>query len=279
MSIAQSFSCALLFENSYDISPKQLKNVIAMSSGNSLFIDASLLCDPISPPERTKLKHVVGNVGKPGIALLVPPIEPNIMTLGIERWHLINFNAWDGQTRDSFTDSSLHIWFTGFTQEVDIGHSGGQDKELYILESVVALHAKAEWIADLDIMKCAESFSLIHRHTQVSPTTWLTLKSGKPQVARSTSSFNCGEEGHRSDYQQQKGPLVAVENWSELLTDTQKNCIFLAKGNWQARLAAMMICVRMKRKVCLLPNDVCWDCVNLFKSHSHDLEDPIVYIH
>ena len=210
---------------------------------------------------------------------MVPPIEPNIMTLGIERWHLINFNMWDGQTRDSFTDSSLHIWFTGFTQEVDIGHSGGQDKELYILESVVALHAKAEWIADLDIMKCAESLSLIHRHIQASPSTSLASKDSKPQVAQAASSFVCGEEGHHTGYQQHKETLVAVENWSELLTDTQKNCIFLAKGNWQARLAAMMICVRMKRRVCLLPIEVCWDCVNLSKNPSRNSEDPIVYIH
>ncbi|KAI1196657.1 hypothetical protein F5X97DRAFT_304374 [Nemania serpens] len=128
MSTEQLFSCVLLCENSFDITPTRLGNVMAMSSGNSLFIHASLTMDPVHPPRRTKIRHVMGNIGKPGTALLVPPIEPSMLMLGIEKWHLINFSAWDGQVTDCFADSSLHIWFTGFTQEVDIGYNGAQDK-------------------------------------------------------------------------------------------------------------------------------------------------------
>ncbi|TRX88091.1 hypothetical protein FHL15_011041 [Xylaria flabelliformis] len=282
MSTEQSFSCVLLCEGSFDIASSRLKDVIALSSSNSLFVDASLTCDPAISPRRTKIRHVMGNIGKPGAALLVPPIEPSMMTLGIERWHLINFSAWDGQARDCFADSSLHIWFTGFTQEVDVGgYSGSQDKELYVVESVVSLYAKAEWIADLDILKTIQSPSLIYRHVPILPVKERHLvpsRNHPPGEAPSVPLLVC-EDSHQNEYQYQKIPLVAVENWTELVTDTPKNCIFLANKNWQARLAAMMICIAKGRRVCLLSDDVCWDCINLGKKFPFSGKDPIVYIH
>lgn len=142
MSISQSFSGILFFENSFDIPPSQVSNVMAMSTGNSLFIAASLLCDPAKPPRGSKIRHVMGNVGKPGMALLVPPVQPRMMTLGIDKWHLIDLGWWDGVERDSFEGSTLHLWFTGKNQEVDVGYTGAQDQELYILESVVSLYGK-----------------------------------------------------------------------------------------------------------------------------------------
>ncbi|KAI0454299.1 hypothetical protein F5B21DRAFT_524704 [Xylaria acuta] len=281
MSTEQSFSCILLCENSFDITPIRLKNVMALSSGNSLFVDASLTCDPTIPPGRIKIRHVMGNIGKPGAALLVPPIEPGMMTLGIERWHLINFSAWDGQARDCFADSSLHIWFTGFTQEVDIGYSGAQDRELYIVESVVSLYAKAEWIADLDILKAIQSPSLIYRHIQTLPVKdrQVVQYKNKPRRALTSPPLVVCEDDHKNEYQYEEMPLVAVENWTELLTDTPKSCVFLANRNWQARLAAMMICISQGRKVCLLSDNVCWDCVNLTKKSPSSSGGPTVYIH
>ncbi|KAJ2986287.1 hypothetical protein NUW58_g5100 [Xylaria curta] len=281
MNTEQSFSCVLLGENSFDISPNRLGNVVGMSSGNSLFVDASLTCDPAIPPRRTKIRHVMGNIGKPGIALLVPPIEPTMMTLGIERWNVINFPPWDGQERDCFADSSLHIWFTGSTQEVDIGYSGAQDKELYIVESVVSLYAKAEWIADLDILKTIESPSLTYRHIQTVPVKEKQVvhrTNQPPRRSTSQPSVIC-EEGHMNKYQYKEMPLAAVENWTELMTEKEKNCIFLADKNWQARLAAMMICIAQGRKVCLLSNSTCWDCVSQAKKNPSYLKDPVVYIY
>ncbi|KAI1127780.1 hypothetical protein F5Y10DRAFT_277882 [Nemania abortiva] len=281
MTTEQSFSCVLLCENSFDIALTRLGNVIALSSDNSLFVDASLTTDPADQPRGTKIRHVMGNIGKQGTALLVPPIEPNMMTLGIERWPLINFSAWVGQAMDCFADSSLHIWFTGFTQEVDIGYIGAQDKELYIVESVVSLYAKAEWIADLDILKTIQSPSSIYRHIQTSPVKERQIvyyKKKAPRVLTNRALVPC-EDGHKGGYEYGEMPLVAVENWTELLTKTQKNCIFLANSNWQARLAAMMICIAQGRMVCLLSDNVCWNCVNLAKKLPSFPKNPIVYIY
>lgn len=53
----------------YEISPNSLSNVMAVSSGDAIFVAASLLCDPIEEPLRQEIRRVLGNVGQPGIAL------------------------------------------------------------------------------------------------------------------------------------------------------------------------------------------------------------------
>lgn len=38
-------------------------------------------------------------------------------------------------------------------QEVSISYSDAQNKELYMVESIVSLHRKGEWVTNLDILK------------------------------------------------------------------------------------------------------------------------------
>lgn len=263
MNTAESFSCILLSENAFNVSPDQLLNVMAVSSNNSLFIASSLLSDPASPPRRLKVRHVMGNVGKPGTVLLVPPIQPRIMNVGIESWRLINHDAWDGMPRDSFQDSSLHLSFTGAMQEVDIGYSGAQDKELYILESVFSLFAKGSWIADLDVLKPLQHPPYIYRNTTTKPNGAVP---GSPDQVNTTGASEtagvCLQSHHERKYKHEEFPIAAIENWWELLEKANESCIFLAHGNWQARLAAMMILIAQGRRVWLLPDGpLCWTCI------------------
>ncbi|KAI0543565.1 hypothetical protein F4679DRAFT_568202, partial [Xylaria curta] len=44
-------------------------------------------------------------------------------------------------------------------------------------------------------------------------------------------------------------------------------------------LAAMLTCIAQDRRVCLLSDDICWDCINLRKKSPSSWKDPIVYIH
>ncbi|KAJ6779527.1 hypothetical protein PWT90_07848 [Aphanocladium album] len=280
MSTEESFSCILWFENTFDIFPTQLKSVMAISSGNSLFIAASLLCDPAAPVRKNKIRHVLGNIGRPETALLVPPIEPRLMKLGIERWPELVFSPWDGIERDSFKNSSLHLWFTGSTQEVDIGFSGAQDKELYILESVVSLHGNGTWIGDLDILKAAQNQSLVYRH-RPNPASETLLEGGKAWTDGDRSCHElpqtCSRD-HKKNYEYEQLPLAAIENWSELLENRNQSSIFLAKGNWQARLAAMMICIAQKRQVCLVSGSVCWECIAARRRSQRDFNSAVIYI-
>lgn len=279
MTLEQYFSCILLFENIFDIPPATLRNVMAISSGNSLFIASSLLSDPHSLPARRKISHVMGNIGRPGTVLLVPPVEPRIMAPGIERWPFMNFRDWDGVGRDSFAESSLHLWFTGSTQEVSIGYSGAQDKELYMVESVVSLHGKGEWVADLDILRALQSSSFVHRQRRSIPPSLkgqVALSGG--QTGDRRRSVAC-QEDHDSQYRHQKLPLATIETWWELLEKSSNDCVFLAAGNWQARLAAMIICLAQGRQVSVVSNPVCWDCVADSKRTISGLKDPVVYIY
>ncbi|RYP35418.1 hypothetical protein DL767_003825 [Monosporascus sp. MG133] len=247
MTLTESFSCILLFENVFHILPSQLRNVMAISSCNSLFIASSLISDPASSPRKANVQHIMGNVGRPGTALLLPPVAPRNISKNIQRWPLIQLGSWDGIPKDSFLDSSLHLSFTGSTQEVDTGYSGAQDKELYILESVVSLHGMGEWIADLDIVKALQDPPLVYRHRQKR------IPRSLPGTA--ASKTRCAD-GHEVQYQYERLPLAAVENWAELVEETNKDRIFLAANNWQARLAATMICIAQGKAVCLLPNSV-----------------------
>lgn len=82
---------------------------------------------------------------------------------------------------------------------------------------------------------------------------------------------------HVSQYRYEDLPLATVENLAELIEDMQSNYIFMATGNWQARLAAAMVCIAQGRRVCLLPDFVCWQCVAATKALEAKLKDPTVY--
>jgi hypothetical protein len=64
-----------------------------------------------------------------------------------------------------------------------------------------------------------------------------------------------------STYERTKLELLAIENWMELLQTQTKSCIFLAKGNWQARQAATAISMAKGRKTCILSEKTCWACI------------------
>ena len=69
---AVSLACVSLFDTGYiDLQVEDLKDVLAISSGNSIYASTFLFCDPGHRPPGHHLRHVIGNVGKPGLALLL----------------------------------------------------------------------------------------------------------------------------------------------------------------------------------------------------------------
>jgi hypothetical protein len=146
LSLAQTFSCVLLSDSGvFNISPSHMDDVMAISSGDSLFIAAPLLSDPAKTSSRVhKIRHVMGNIGRAGTALLQAPYNPKIRKIGVEQWTYISGEDWDGQRRDAFQDTSLHLWFTGSNLTLDGKHTalGEKDTELYMLESVVSVHGR-----------------------------------------------------------------------------------------------------------------------------------------
>lgn len=81
---ACAFSCMTMFESGhYDANPTELVNVMAMSSGDSLFVGAALLCDPSAESYSGNIKRIAGNIGRPSIVFLVPPVAPMMKEISI----------------------------------------------------------------------------------------------------------------------------------------------------------------------------------------------------
>ncbi|KAL9034082.1 MAG: hypothetical protein Q9180_005601, partial [Flavoplaca navasiana] len=134
---SQTFACLAMFESGqHDIDPRLLKDVMAMSSGDSIYVSAALLTDPYDEIPPGDIRGFMGNIGRPGITFLVPPRDPLIKKVSIDEWPLIERHEFDGCLSDHFQNTSLHLSFTTAETPLNIGFSGGQDLEACILETL-----------------------------------------------------------------------------------------------------------------------------------------------
>jgi hypothetical protein len=68
---AQTLACLAMFENgTMNIRPSVLENVMAIATGSSIYVPSSLVYDPLEAPRQHELARIIGNIGKPGVALL-----------------------------------------------------------------------------------------------------------------------------------------------------------------------------------------------------------------
>jgi hypothetical protein len=238
----QCFSCIINLESSqYRIEPEKLTAVLAVSTGDSIFVASPLLCDPIDAGTNNPVQRIMGNVGRAGVALLVPPQSPKVKKLGIDTWDLINQTTFDGNFEDCFANTSLHLSFTGANMPLDMGFTGNCDREVYILETVVSVHEAGQWVADLDVLGSLASRRL------------------ERDFSRQPSCSNEHWEARHTDLL--GPPIRSLENWSEFLDRPDSGSVFRALGNWQARLAATVLGLAQGHRVFVVQRDVCWKCV------------------
>lgn len=232
-----AFACITMFESGrYDIEPTDLENVMAMSSEDSLYISSKLLLDPFDKPVRT-IQHVSGNIGRPGIAFLVPPIDPLIKEVSIDEWPQINRNKFNGELKNCFDSTSLHLSFTGANTPYNVGFTGAQDSEVYMMETLISVHECDRWIADINPLRL-----------------YNTLKP-------------CLNLTGLCEYGNTKTQIVCIDNWLELIDRPEERiCLVRSYKNWQARLAAASLSVQMGFQMVVLPEKVCW------KSFDTDME-------
>lgn len=251
-SLAHTFACIAMMESGvHNVAPSSLTHVFAVSSGNSIFVASTLLCDPGETPESYEVKRVIGNIGRAGTAMMIPPQETRIREVPDGTWQMINHNQFDGKLEDSFRNTSLHLSFTKYTQPINIGGlSGAQDNDIFFLESLVSVHDRDRWIADLDIFGSYRS-RLFQRV--------------------------CMEE--QCDHPNNVPSLIVIDNWDELLEREQMPAIVMAHKNWVARLAIAAISVRKGYPTFVLPQSqsICWHCVE-WKSWNPLKRQSLVYI-
>ncbi|KAB8226953.1 uncharacterized protein BDW43DRAFT_295320 [Aspergillus alliaceus] len=128
LDLTEAFSCIALFDSGkYDVHPEALENTIAMSSTDSLYVSASILSDPWDQHRIRGIVHIEGNIGRPGVSFLVPPPMPMVKDVRISEWPQMSDQVFDGNLKDEFSNTSLHLRFTGDSSKVDAGSSHVQD--------------------------------------------------------------------------------------------------------------------------------------------------------
>jgi hypothetical protein len=248
MTRSQTFACLAMFETgNLDLSPAPLGNVMAMASGDSLFISSALLCDPFEIPSKYEVTRVVGNIGKAGLAMLIAPEFPSSKEPSLGDWNCITHAPFSGESFDGFKSTSMHLSFTGYTAPLLLAESHGvQDVEAYLLETVLSVYNGGDWIGDLNVLKTLES---------------------KTEFVRVDQILDCG---HDHDYKD-KFRFVVCDSWEELLEGSEDTAVARAHQNWQARLALTCIAVQRGYRVFVLPSSVCWQCLSHgLQQASHD---------
>ena len=258
MSRARSFACIVMFETGgLDIQSNYLEDVVAISSGNSLYVSELLLCDPYPAPKSHLVRYLVGNVGKPGLSLLLLPENPIHREPDLDTWELVNHAKFEGTYEDNFKGTSLHLSLTGYEQALNIGKQGGRDKEVYYLEAVVAALDNGTWVADLDILY--RSFqSKFRKDMSVGNDGHYHL----PTHCRHTPQ-------NRADFGSTSNHLTSTDNWFEVFDCPSNASIVRARGNWIARLALAATSMNQKRPMIIGSQEICWACVGKIITSAH----------
>lgn len=241
LSRQSSFACIATFElGGKGISHQGLDIVMAMAVGDSIYIAASLASDPFDSHLRGhhEIKRFTGNIGKAGIALMVPPKKPEMRQFNQERWRIVEHKEFDGDDKDCSEATSLHLSFTGFAFPLDVGEYGGRDTEVYILETLISVHERGEWVADLAILPCLESNLL------------------RPMTNRTRCSRL--QHGNESSHPN----MVSIDCWDEFLDFPEDPAVVRAHGNWLSRLAYTAASVQNGYLTLLFGPDSrrCWEC-------------------
>ncbi|KAL9607960.1 MAG: hypothetical protein Q9167_007183, partial [Letrouitia subvulpina] len=225
-----------------DLDPNNLDQVITLSAGNSIYVTMPLLCDPSDCPKENEIKRIVGNVGKPGISLLVPPISPKIRRVEENEWNLVNHFAFDGKFDNSFQHTTLHLSFTRYRLPINTTSHGNQDTEAHFVETLISVFDRDEWVADLDVLNALKSSNLM-------------------KVKDTTKSCY-----HREPQKVPRFTLASIDSWHEFLDKPKDAAIIRVNKNWHARLAAAVLCVQQKCNTILFQDENpthAWKTLNL----------------
>ncbi|KAI1754441.1 hypothetical protein F4782DRAFT_538970 [Xylaria castorea] len=230
-----TFSCLLLLETgSLSVPPMALPNVMAMTTGDSINIAKGLISDPSMKCFTHEICQIKGSIGKPGIALMVPPKNPLIREMDLSNWQCVNHGAFDGKLHGAFSSTTLHLRFTDYIFPVDVGSHGSRDFEVYFLESLVSVHDRGKWVVDLDVLRTLEQ-----------DITWTVGEKSHWKQPMFSSVAECGHVRH-ANVGSMKGTeysdLIAIDDWNETLDPPSTVAIVRSLNNWLGRLAAAAVC-------------------------------------
>ena len=253
LDLASTFACITMLESgTANLSSVGLGTVMAMSSGDSLFIANRLLQDP-ARTSKALVTRLRGNIGRAGIALLITPQNPRCKKIEPGEWNLMDENEFDGGVMDCFQNTSLHMSFTDYILPIDTGTRGVRDVEIYFLETVISVYDKGQWMGDLDIIPMFANRLLRH----VLP---------------------CSVGEHRDEDGLDDTEMYSIDSWHEFLGRSEATAVFRAHGNWMARLAATSMSVSKGYLTLLFDDEVCWQCGHLERAYLRHKAHPLFII-
>jgi hypothetical protein len=256
----EAFACISMFETgTCNLDPTSVRDVFAISSGNSLFVADALLVDPYEEPDISDIRRMVGNIGRAGLSLLVPPPRTKIRHTDLGNWKEINHAPFDGTPEDSFQNNSIHLTFTEYEMPLQTVEGDGHtiDRPVNLLESLVSVYDRGKWVSDLDILKALSprgyNQSLLYRQLC------------NPSEMTETKLEMCNHRPRTTFLEASKSfPVLrstSIDNWEELLDPPKSGTIVIrAHGNWLARLALTVVCVNSGMDTIVLGNEPCWSC-------------------
>jgi hypothetical protein len=211
-SLSRTFACIATFESGYNIAASDCQDIIAVSFGNSIFVAAQLLSDPLDFKACDgEVRRLTGNVGMPGISLMVLPQSPlQIRTLGYDL-RVVPHVIYDHKRQNNFQGTSLHLSFTNWRRPFDGENRGTIDERIFLVECVVSVHDRGKWVADLDV---------------------LALR-GNERIQPWDLSCVCDGAGD--------GNTTSIDSWEEVLDPPENIGVVRAHGNWAARLATLAV--------------------------------------
>ncbi|KAK2591430.1 hypothetical protein QQS21_010870 [Conoideocrella luteorostrata] len=245
LSRPEAFACIAMFESGRIFIPLYLKDVFAMTYGNSIYVTSSIMADPSENPKDSEIRRVHGNIGQSGLSFLIPPPEPKLRKSTPNSWTVVNHAPFSKETQleNSFWKTSMHLTLTQYQPELP----GLNQDEHYIDEStalretVVQVYDGSEWVCDLDILSSLRN-PLVSRLADCQETNH-SLATELPSTFPST---------------------VVIDNWEEIFTPPIDTAHFLLRtsGNWLGRLAAVGVATQLRKPVIILPDKPCWICVH-----------------
>ena len=260
-----AFACLAMMETGdQNLDPNMLNDVMGMACGDSIYVSNALALDPYRFADRRGIFRALGNVGKPGISLLIPPPDPIVRKPADDEWNAITHAKWDGKEHlDLFGRTSLQLMLTEYRVPYITQHRGVRDSQTFFQEATISVYDGATWVGDVDIIKelFKDSAGRITRVLVECPHGTLipedihfgktsTTKIPKSRKKKTGSLSNPTEAAHASR-------IRTIVNWPELLDKPSEPVVVVTKGNWIARLATAAMSSQLGYETTILPEKYC----------------------
>lgn len=159
----------------------------------------------------------------------------------------VSMSRFDGTKQDCFSATSLHLSFTGLHMPMyDTNVKVGRDSQVSIIESVMSVRDRGDWVADINILDALN-----------------TDFNFQPRL-----NCTCHHEQPFTSF----AGVYSIESWDDILDHPVDRFVVRTHGNWVARLAAYSVLSQaMKAKgrtgrITICEPDTCWRC--LFEASS-----------